>query len=140
VARLSYGRYGVQGGDWGSLVSQNMADLAPDRVAGLHVNFVTVPRPRSERADELDPEERASLERTRAFQEAGAGYSAIQGTRPQTLGYALDDSPTGLAAWIVEKFRAWSDCGGDVERSFSKDQLLTTTGTLGASAAVPSVH
>ena len=123
--RLGYPRYGVQGGDWGSLVSQNMADLAPDRVAGLHLNFVTVPRPSGERDQELDPEERASVERLAAFQATGAGYSAIQGTKPQTLGYALDDSPTGLAAWIVEKFRAWSDCGGDVERSFTKDQLLT---------------
>jgi epoxide hydrolase len=115
----------VQGGDWGSLVSQNMADLAPARVAGLHLNFVTVSRPSGERDRELDPEERASVERLAAFQATGAGYSAIQGTKPQTLGYALDDSPTGLAAWIVEKFRAWSDCGGDVERSFTKDQLLT---------------
>ena len=122
---LAYLRYGVQGGDWGSLVSQNMADLAPDRVAGLHLNFVTVPRPSGERDQELDPEERASVERLAAFQTTGAGYSAIQGTKPQTLGYALDDSPTGLAAWIVEKFRAWSDFGGDVERSFTKDQLLT---------------
>jgi microsomal epoxide hydrolase len=123
--RLGYRRYGVQGGDWGSLVSQNMADLAPDRVAGLHLNFVTVPRPSGERDQELDSEERASVERLAAFQATGAGYSAIQGTKPQTLGYALDDSPIGLAAWIVEKFRAWSDCGGDVERSFTKDQLLT---------------
>jgi epoxide hydrolase len=125
MARLGYARYGVQGGDWGSIVSQNMADLAPDRVAGLHVNFVSVPRPRRDRDRELDPEERASMDRLAAFQATGAGYSAIQSTKPQTLGYALDDSPTGVAAWIVEKFRAWSDCGGDVERSFTKDQLLT---------------
>ena len=123
--RLGYARYGVQGGDWGSLVSQNMADLAPDRVAGLHLNFVSVPRPSGERTDELDADERASVERMSAFQQTGAGYSAIQGTKPQTLGYALDDSPAGLAAWIVEKFRAWSDCGGDIERSFTKDQMLT---------------
>ena len=125
MERLGYDRYGVQGGDWGSLVSQNMADLAPDRVAGLHVNFVSVPPPRGDRDRELEPEERASMDRLAAFQATGAGYSAIQSTKPQTLGYALDDSPTGLAAWIVEKFRAWSDCGGDVERSFTKDQLLT---------------
>ena len=123
--RLGYARYGVQGGDWGSLVSQNMADLAPERVVGLHLNFVTVPRPSAERARDLDPEERASVERMSAFGETGAGYSAIQGTKPQTLGYALDDSPTGLAAWIVEKFRAWSDCDGEVERRFTKDELLT---------------
>ena len=61
----------------------------------------------------------------RRWQETETGYSAIQGTRPQTIGYALEDSPAGLAAWIVEKFRAWSDCGGDIERSFTKDQLLT---------------
>src|SRR5262245_1945049 len=125
MAGLGYTRYGVQGGDWGSVVSQNMADLAPDRVAGLHVNFVSVSRPRDDRDRELDPEEKASMDRLAAFQASGTGYSAIQSTKPQTLGYALDDSPTGLAAWIVEKFRAWSDCGGDVERSFTKDQLLT---------------
>ena len=125
VDRLGYARYGVQGGDWGSIVSQNMADLRPDRVVGLHLNFVTVPRPSGERTDELDAEDQASIERMREWRETGGGYSAIQGTRPQTLGYALDDSPAGLAAWIVEKFRAWSDCGGDVERSFTKDQLLT---------------
>ena len=125
MERLGYARYGVQGGDWGSLVSQNMADLAPDRVAGLHVNFVSVPPPRGDRGRELDPEEQASMDRLAAFQATGAGYSAIQSTKPQTLGYALDDSPTGLAAWIVDKFRAWSDCGGDVEQSFTKDQLLT---------------
>jgi len=125
MAGLGYTRYGVQGGDWGSVVSQNMADLAPDRVAGLHVNFVSVSRPRDDRDRELDPEEKASMDRLAAFQATGTGYSAIQSTKPQTLGYALDDSPTGLAAWIVEKFRAWSDCGGDVERSFTKDQLLT---------------
>ena len=59
------------------------------------------------------------------FRQTGAGYQEIQGTKPQSLGYGLDDSPVGLAAWIVEKFRAWSDCDGDVERSFTKDQLLT---------------
>ena len=59
------------------------------------------------------------------FRATGTGYQEIQGTKPQSLGYGLDDSPAGLAAWIVEKFRAWSDCDGDVERSFTKDQLLT---------------
>jgi epoxide hydrolase len=125
VDRLGYARYAVQGGDWGSIVSQNMADLEPERVVGLHLNFVTVPRPSGERTGELDAEEQASIERMREWRETGGGYSAIQGTRPQTLGCALDDSPAGLAAWIVEKFRAWSDCGGDVERSFTRDQLLT---------------
>lgn len=116
--RLGYERYGVQGGDWGSMVSCNMADLRPDRVAGLHLNFLTVPPPKGE--EPLPPT--AHMQR---FNTTGGGYSQIQGTKPQTIGYLLDDSPAGLAGWIVEKFREWSDCDGDVERSFTKDQLLT---------------
>ena len=106
-------------------VAANMADLAPDRVAGLHLNFLAVPRPDGLRTASLAPEDQARIQGMRLWQEQETGYSAIQGTRPQTIGYALEDSPAGLAAWIVEKFRAWSDCGGDVERSFTKDQLLT---------------
>jgi len=115
---LGYDRYGVQGGDWGSFVSANMADLRPDRVIGLHVNFLAVPPPKGE--DRPPPPEHVAR-----FESTGRGYSEIQGTKPQTVGYLLDDSPAGLAAWIVEKFREWSDCDGDVERSFTKDQLLT---------------
>jgi epoxide hydrolase len=112
---LGYERYGVQGGDWGSIISANMADLHPDRVAGLHLNFLSVPPPPGEQPSE----------RSRRFAETGRGYQEIQGTKPQTIGYLLDDSPAGLAGWIVEKFREWSDCGGDPERSFTKDQMLT---------------
>jgi pimeloyl-ACP methyl ester carboxylesterase len=102
-----------------------MADLAPDRVAGLHLNFLAAPRPEGLRTASLTPEDQGRIQAMRRWQETETGYSAIQGTRPQTIGYALEDSPAGLAAWIVEKFRAWSDCGGDIERSFTKDQLLT---------------
>ena len=124
MARLGYDRYGVQGGDWGSIVAANMADLAPGRVAGLHLNFLRLPRPPGETGEPTaeESDQRAAMAR---WQETESGYSAIQGTKPQTVGYALDDSPVGLCAWIVEKFRAWSDCGGDVERSFTRDQLLT---------------
>jgi epoxide hydrolase len=115
--RLGYERYGVQGGDWGSIISANMADLYPERVAGLHLNFLTVPPPPGE--------EGPDHERSRLFAQTGRGYQEIQGTKPQTIGYLLDDSPAGLAGWIVEKFREWSDCGGNPERSFTKDQLLT---------------
>jgi microsomal epoxide hydrolase len=82
------------------------------------VNFLTVPPPKGE-----VPREPA--EPSRRFNATGSGYSQIQGTKPQTIGYLLDDSPAGLAGWIVEKFREWSDCDGDVERSFTKDQMLT---------------
>ena len=123
--RLGYRRYGVQGGDWGSIVVANMADLVPERVCGLHLNYLTAPASYLERSTTLSAQERADLEAARTWQESESGYQAIQRTKPQTVGYALEDSPVGLAAWIVEKFRTWSDCGGDVERSFSKDQLLT---------------
>lgn len=124
MARLGYDRYGVQGGDWGSIVGANVADLDPGRVAGLHLNFLRMPRPRDE-TGEPTPEEAGQQAAMDRWQATESGYSSIQGTKPQTVGYALEDSPVGLCAWIVEKFRSWSDCDGDVERSFTKDQLLT---------------
>jgi len=125
MAELGYDRYGAQGGDWGSLVSANVADVDREHVCGLHLNFVVVPFPKDADLSALTPEEQAGLARMQEFRATGVGYQEIQGTKPQSLGYGLDDSPVGLAAWIVEKFRAWSDCDGDVERSFTKDQLLT---------------
>ena len=123
MAALGYDRYGAQGGDWGSIVSQNVADLDADHVCGLHLNFITVPRP--EDAPEPSAEEQEERENVLAFRTTGAGYQEIQGTKPQTVGYALDDSPAGLCGWIAEKFNAWTDCDdGDVEREFTKDQLL----------------
>lgn len=129
MAGLGYDRYGVQGGDWGSIVSQNVADLVPDRLTGLHLNFVSVPRPSGERTAELAPEEQASIEGMRSWNEAEAGYSGIQRTKPQTVGYGLDDSPVGLAAWLLEKFRSWSDAGDDVLAAFSLDRLLANVTT-----------
>ena len=125
MGELGYTRYGVQGGDWGSIVVANMADLAPDQIVGCHLNLLTAPRPTGESTDSLSPDDEARIADIRAWREEEGGYSAIQRTKPQTIGYGLEDSPVGLAAWIVEKFRAWSDCGGDIERSFTKDQLLT---------------
>jgi microsomal epoxide hydrolase len=129
---LGFERYGAQGGDWGSIVAANVADLVPDRVIGLHLNFVTVSRPKA--GPPLTPEEEAGFVDLLEWRRDGAGYQEIQGTRPQSLGYGLDDSPAGLAAWIVEKFRAWSDRvrddgdrddgEADVLRSFTKDRLL----------------
>ncbi len=121
MGALGYERFGAQGGDWGSVVTSNVADLAPERVAGLHLNFVLVPRP--DPPPPLTPDEAEGLEALRAFRADGAGYQEIQGTRPQTLGYALEDSPSGLCAWIVEKFRAWSD-GDDLLATFAADRLL----------------
>lgn len=123
---LGYERFGAQGGDWGSMVTAFLGALHPDRLAGIHMNMQPVRPAREHRTmDGITEEERAELAEARAFMTEETGYQKIQGTRPQTLAYGLNDSPAGLAAWIVEKFRTWSDCDGDVERRFTKDQLLT---------------
>jgi pimeloyl-ACP methyl ester carboxylesterase len=127
MARLGYTRYGLQGGDWGSSISRFAAINDASHVVGLHTNFCLAGPPRGAK----DPNEgvtAAELERTRArqtFFDTERGYFLEQSTKPQTIGYALDDSPAGLAAWIVEKFRAWSDVNGNVEQKFTKDELLT---------------
>jgi pimeloyl-ACP methyl ester carboxylesterase len=121
MAALGYDRYGAQGGDWRSIITANLADLAPDHVVGLHLNFVVVPRPDNGPAP--TPAEADALATLSAWGRNETGYQHIQGSRPQTLGYGLEDSPVGLCAWILEKFRAWTD-GQDVRRAFSTDRLL----------------
>ncbi|MGH2633851.1 MAG: alpha/beta fold hydrolase, partial [Tepidiformaceae bacterium] len=113
--------YGVQGGDWGGIISAKMASAHANHVVGAHLNFVFGQPPAELQGDE----EKALAASLAAFQAAETGYSAIQGTKPLSLAAAQSDSPAGLAAWVVEKFRAWSDCSGNVEASFSKDTLLT---------------
>jgi microsomal epoxide hydrolase len=127
MARLGYDRYGAQGGDWGGIVTAILGGIDAEHVCGIHMNMV-VCGPPPDAADPMQgvsPEELADLGGMGEFQKKETGYQQIQGTKPQTLGYGLNDSPAGLAAWIVEKFRTWSDCDGDVERRFSKDELLT---------------
>jgi epoxide hydrolase len=126
MRKLGYARYGAQGGDWGALITSWLGATDP-HVAAIHLNMLIGGPPPGE-ADPsagLDPQELADLADGARFRRDEVGYQQIQGTKPQTLGYGLLDSPAGLAAWIVEKFRSWSDCGGDVEKSFSKDELLT---------------
>lgn len=127
MARLGYERYGVQGGDMGSPVSTWTAVLAPERVVGLHLTlvFAGFPKHKEDPFEGVTDEEKAILEERRAYMAEGTGYQAIQGTRPQTLGYGLNDSPAGLAAWIAEKFQSWMDCHGDIENSITRDELLT---------------
>jgi pimeloyl-ACP methyl ester carboxylesterase len=126
MERLGYERYGAQGGDWGSSITRRVAAENPDKVIGLHLNLITAgPPPGVE-----DPEAgvpAAELERMRerqAFWGPQQGYSAIQGTKPQTLGYALNDSPAGQAAWIISMVRVLCDCPGGHEDKFTKDELL----------------
>jgi pimeloyl-ACP methyl ester carboxylesterase len=124
---LGYRRFGAQGGDWGAAISTWMALRWPERVVGLHLNYIPgsyQPHlgPGSGLLSEV--EEAFLKDREKWRWEEGA-YGHIQSTRPQTVAYGLNDSPSGLAAWIVEKFRTWGDCNGDVERCFTKDELLT---------------
>jgi len=123
---LGYGRYAAQGGDWGSMVTTYLGLRHAEHVLGIHLNMVIAfPPDPANPADGLDGEQVMALMKMREFMETETGYQRIQGTKPQTLSYGLNDSPAGLAAWIVEKFRTWSDCKGDIESRFSKDQLLT---------------
>ncbi len=125
MERLDYDRYGVQGGDWGGIIGRSLAGNYPDRVIGFHTNFVLGgPPPNTDRWAGVSEKERTFLaDRTEAFAE-GSGYQEIQGTKPQSLGVGLNDSPAGLAAWIVEKFHGWSDHDGHVEDAFTRDQIL----------------
>ena len=127
AARLGYARYGAQGGDWGAIISLHLGHTDPDHVAGIHLNMVPAgpPAGAADPMQGVTPEEAAGFASYGEFEANETGYQKIQGTKPQTLGYALTDSPAGLAGWIVEKFRTWSDCDGDVERRFTKDELLT---------------
>jgi pimeloyl-ACP methyl ester carboxylesterase len=127
MAELGYERFGAQGGDIGAGVSIWLARRFPEQVTGIHLNYVpgSYRPPLEGDVADVTPAEQVFLDTAAAwFAEEGA-YSALQGTRPQTLSFALSDSPIGLAAWIIEKMRAWSDCGGDLERVFSLDTLLT---------------
>jgi microsomal epoxide hydrolase len=123
MRRLGYARYGAQGGDWGAMVTSNLALVDPARVAGIHTNMPLARTP--DDPGPLSEREKADLADMARFGNEESGYQRIQGTKPQTLGFGLNDSPAGLCAWIVEKFKTWSDCGDDPERSFTKDELLT---------------
>ena len=135
MQRLGYTRYVSQGGDWGAVVSEALGRQAPQGLLGIHLN-------RFERAStlppdvamaltngqpapaHLTPEERTVFEQTRVFYKSGLGYAAIMGTRPQTIGYSLADSPVGLAAWFYEKYAEWVFTRGEPERSFTRDEML----------------
>lgn len=135
---LGYRRFAAQGGDWGGFTASRLGYAHADKLLGIHINLLAVRRDASMLTNP-SPEERSYLDQLAHWLKEETGYQWIQGTRPQTLSFGLTDSPTGLAAWIIEKFRAWSDCAGDVESAFSRDQLLANislywfTGAIGSS-------
>lgn len=126
---LGYNKFAAQGGDWGALITAQLGHKYADRLIGCHINLMAplnvfiggMPE-----ASEYGPDEKGWYEKNVNFFTAESGYSALQTTKPQTLAFALNDSPVGLCSWILEKRRTWSDCNGNVEKRFSKDDLLTT--------------
>ena len=111
MSRLGYERYGVQGGDWGGIIAAKLGAAYPERVAGIHVNYVIAPPP-----PDAGPEHADAVEQYRLWRTYEDAYSRLQRTKPDSLTVGQADSPAGLAAWILEKFRTWSDCDGDVDR------------------------
>ncbi|MET8450333.1 epoxide hydrolase family protein [Streptomyces sp. NPDC005209] len=150
MRRLGYERFGAQGGDWGAAISRELGRAHPDRVIGVHLNLLpgaqAATEPTAEELAELTPDERertlTSWRRWAEWSREGTGYAVQQSTRPQTLAYGLTDSPVGQLAWIVEKFREWTDSVDLPEEAVDRDRMLTNvmlywlTGTAGSSARV----
>ena len=141
MRRLGYDRYGVQGGDWGSAISRRVGLLDPAHVIGAHFNTLAAPPSGDpEEMKLLTERERGYLESAQRFRQQGSGYFMIQGSRPQTLAYALTDSPVGQLAWIAEKFHEWSDRAEGAVEAIDRDQMLTNisvywfTGTANSAA------
>ena len=127
MQELGYERFAAQGGDWGSAVSIALGLDHAESMIGIHLNYIAG-RFLLGGTLNVQPEDEiasAYLGQLRAWWDTEGGYSHQQATKPQTLSYGLNDSPVGLAAWIVEKFRTWSDCAGNVESIFTRDELLT---------------
>jgi pimeloyl-ACP methyl ester carboxylesterase len=125
VRELGYARYGACGGDFGAGIATIMALDQPESLLGIHLSNLEMYPQLDGRSRPLSDAETRYLAEREIWDQAERGYSAIQSTKPQTLAYALNDSPAGLAAWIVEKWRSWSDSDGDVERTLRRDALLT---------------
>ena len=138
MARLGYAHYGAQGGDWGAGIARWLASADGGRCIGGHSNFPGGGRPTN------DPMRDVTENEVKRFEQRGKelkdhyAYGAIQGTRPLTLGYGLNDSPAGLAAWIIDKFWAWSDHGGNLDNSFTKDELITNVMIYWVTETMPS--
>ena len=136
MARLGYQRYGAHGGDFGALISPDLGRVDPEHVVGVHVNAATVGFIPFGEIDEsgLTDLEKDRAARIRTFMTEGNGYFQIQGTRPQTIAYGLNDSPIGQLAWIVEKFHEWTRVGVDRDRILTNVMLYWLTGTAGSAA------
>jgi pimeloyl-ACP methyl ester carboxylesterase len=135
---LGYQRYGAHGGDFGAGVATYMALSQPDRMVGIHLSTPEMRPYTGPGTPPLSAAEQAYVGHVARWEETERGYSAVQSTRPQTLGYALNDSPAGLAAWVLDKWRSWSDSGGDLDARFGRDALLTMLTVWWVSGSVTS--
>jgi pimeloyl-ACP methyl ester carboxylesterase len=122
--KLGYRRFGAHGGDWGSTVTEQLARSHPDSVVAIHLTDVPFGH-LFQKPGDLSRAEKKFFEHNEEWLPKEGSYATIQSSKPQSLAHGLNDSPAGLASWMVEKFRAWSDCDGDVESRFTKDELLT---------------
>src|SRR6201996_2677205 len=135
---LGFPRFAAQGGDWGSAVTSRLGYAHAEKMIGIHINLMMAAGRDPAALQNPSEEEKRYLDELAHWTREETGYQWIQGTRPQTLSFALTDSPAGLAAWIVEKFRAWSDCDGNVENAISRDHMLADisfswfTGAIGS--------
>jgi pimeloyl-ACP methyl ester carboxylesterase len=123
MARLGYARYAAQGGDWGAVVATCIGAQDPRHCVGIHLNMPLV-TPDPATMNDLTPREQSALAGVKHYREWDSGYSKEQSTRPQSVGYGLVDSPAAQAAWILEKFWAWTDSGGHPENVLTRDELL----------------
>ena len=135
---LGYGKFAAHGGDWGAGVTARLGYAHADKLIGIHVTSASGMPYLGEGSAPLTAAEQAFIDSRAHWREYEGAYGHIQGTKPQTLSYGLMDSPVGLAAWIVEKFRAWSDCDGDVESVYTKDELLTNITIYWATQTISS--
>ena len=134
---LGYERYAAQGGDWGAFIATCLGAFHAERVAGIHLTLLAAGRDGTPAATPTD-DERRYLDELEHWEKEETGYQWIQGTKPQTLAYGLTDSPVGLLAWILEKFRTWTDCGGDPVRHIGRDTILTNVTIYWVTGAINS--
>jgi pimeloyl-ACP methyl ester carboxylesterase len=136
---LGYRRFAAQGGDWGAFISSRLAYQFPERLIGIHLNYLAAVRRDPNMLKNPTAEEKTFLDQLNHWLKEETGYLSIQGTKPNTLAFGLTDSPAGLAAWIVEKFHSWTDCGETIETAVTRDEMLTNitlycaTGAIGSS-------
>ena len=139
MERLGYDRYGAQGGDWGSAISRWIGATYPEHVVGVHVNMLSGALPKEDDGT-LSEDERVRLAQAKEFSRDGFGYYALQSTRPQTLAYALTDSPVGQLAWLAEKYEAWTDAPVEADAVLTQASIYWFTQTAGSSAQIYLEH